>query len=114
MQSCGGGIDTDEILYVSDTHKQSQDFLRELAEDLDEKGIAFECSRKDFSLETKFYRLICQPMNGACAGRSRHRVKYYADCTMREDMNRRIFLKADAKKIESRKQIIELLSGEVS
>lgn len=104
----------DEILYVSDTHKQSHDFLREIVEDLDEKGISFKYNRKEFFIETEFYRLICQPMNGTYIGVSHHRVKYYADCTMREDMNKRIFLKADAKKIESRKQIIELLSGEVS
>ena len=103
----------DEILYVSDTCKQSAEFLREIAENLQNNGVPFKYSKNDFSLETEYFRLICQPMNSSLLGRSRHKVKYYADCTMVTDMNKGIFLKEDAKRIESRKQIIELLSGEV-
>lgn len=103
-----------KFLYISDTRKQSLEFLRELAEDLNEKGIPFKYMCSNLSIETEYFKLICQPMNGIMLGRSWHKVKYYADCTLIEDMSRSVFLKSNAKKIESREQIIALLSGEVS
>lgn len=102
-----------EILYVSDTYKQSRNFLQELAEDLSDREIAFKIDWKSYSLETDFYKIICESINSSCLGRNNSNVKFLANCAIlhRDDVLKRIMLREEVKNIESREQIISLLMG---
>lgn len=102
-----------EILYVSDTYKQSRNFLQELVEDLSDRGITFKIDWKNYSLETDCYKIICESINSSCLGRSNSNVKYLANCAIlhRGEVLERIMLREEVKNIESREQIISLLMG---
>jgi hypothetical protein len=104
-----------EILYISDTHRQSRNFLRELTDDLKQKEIIFKIDYEHFRLETNCYSVVCKPLNGGLLGCGYPFVKYIVNCTTlsNEDFHKRIgfMLKEDVETIQSRKQILSLLTG---
>lgn len=101
----------DVILFISDEHMKSRNFLRDLAKDLREKNIPFRFEKEKLSIETKFCKIICQSINSHGFRHSHRKVYYYIKCSAVKDIDEIISVKLDAKEIDSWEQIIELLGG---
>ena len=65
-----------EIEYISFSTRQADNFLREMADFMRNKGINFTVDRKNSSIATPQFRIICTPIFGGHIGRSRSKVKF--------------------------------------
>lgn len=105
-----------EVLYVSDAFKQSVEFLEKLADNLDELKIEFKLDRKELSLETENYRVVCLPINSGRCGKSHCLVSYFVNATSitkdRFDVIIGCRLKTGTREIKARSELIKLLSEE--
>lgn len=106
-----------EILYISDTFKDANEFLGDLAHDLNKMGVSiFDFCRQRLVLETEEYILWCIHMTSHNGFAKRYsNVKYLANCSMiyakKFQENVAFRLKPDVKEIKDRREIIKLLAG---
>lgn len=106
-----------EILYISDTFKEANEFLRDLAYDLNEMGVPIlNFCRQRLVLETEEYVLYCLTMKSHdFTGHRFSNVKYLVNCSVfhREEFKELVSfrLKTDVKEIEDWRELIKLLSG---
>lgn len=108
-----------EILCIFDTCKDANDFLGDLAHDLNEMGVPiFDCCRQRLVLETEEYILWCIHMNSHNSfAKIFSNVKYLVNCSViykskkvfREKVAFR--LKTDIKEIKNRRELIKLMAG---
>lgn len=107
-----------EILYISDTLKDADKFLGDLAYDLNKMGVPIlDFCRQRLVLETEEYILWCIYMTSHNGFAKRYsNVKYIANCSAiyekKFQENVAFRLKPDVKKIKDRRKIIKLLAGE--
>lgn len=106
-----------EILYISDTFKQANEFLRDLECDLLELDVLiFDFCRQRLVLETEHFKLRCISMNQHDLGAIRtDDIQYYANCSMlyEKEVHKKIGyrLRPGIKQIKNRKEIIKLMAG---
>lgn len=106
-----------EILCVCDTLKEANEFLRDLAHDLDKMGVPnLVFCRQRLVLETEECVLCCWLMRShSFQGRRFPNVKYLVNHSMRyeKEFQEKIAfrLKPDVKEIKDRRKIIKLLAG---
>lgn len=106
-----------EILYISDTFKESNEFIRDMAYDLQEMDVLIlDFCRQRLVLETEYFKLRCISMNQHNLGAIRtDDIQYFANCSLLhgEEFHEKIGyrLKPEIKQIKNRKEIIKLLAG---
>lgn len=106
-----------EILFISDTFKEANVFLKDLAYELNEMGVPIlDFCRQRLVLETEECVLCCLSMNSHhFLGHRFSNVKYLVNCSVfhREEFKERVSfrLKTDVKEIEDWRELIKLLSG---
>lgn len=106
-----------EILYISDTFKESNEFIRDVAYDLQEMDVLIlDFCRQRLVLETEHFKLRCISMNQHNIGAIRtDNIKYYVNCSLflKEEFHKKIEyrLKPGTKQIKNWREIIKLLAG---
>lgn len=107
-----------EILYISDTLKDANEFLGDLAHELNKMGVPIlDFCRQRLVLETEACSLYCLSMMSCCSLRHGHsNVKFLVNsCSSfyKEEFEEMVLfrLKPDVKEIKNRREIIKLLAG---
>lgn len=107
-----------EILYISDTFKETNEFLGDLAHDLNEMGVPIlDFCRQRLVLKTESCILYCLSMMSRCFLKHGYsNVKFFVNsCSSfyKEEFEELVLfrLKPDVKEIKDRRELIKLLTG---
>lgn len=106
-----------EILGIFDTFKEANEFLKDLAHELNKMGVPIlDFCRQRLSLETEACVIRCFFINShSLLGHRFSNVRYFLECSssLKEEFNNLVLvrLKPDVKEIKDWREIVKLLAG---
>lgn len=66
-----------EVVYISDSIEQTENFLENILEDLEKNGIRYKSDYRNWMFKTDRFRVYGLPISSGCLWLSHSNVKYY-------------------------------------